>query len=141
VIYALAATPLGGLSDRIGRKPVVIAGWIIYAIVYLGFAAARSKVAPWGLLAIYGLYQAMTEGVTKALVSDVVSKDQRAGAIGLLYTVAGLGQLVASLAAGALWNYRIAGLHAPFVVGALAAIVAVPVVLTVHARTDPERAI
>jgi MFS family permease len=141
VIYALAATPLGGLSDRIGRKPVVAAGWIVYALVYLGFAASRSSAAPWGLLAIYGLYQAMTEGVTKALISDVVSKDQRAGAIGLFYTVAGLGQFLASVIAGALWNHHIAGLHAPFVVGAVAAMLAVPVVLTVPgARSEVEAA-
>lgn len=132
VIYALAATPLGGLSDRIGRKPVVAAGWLVYGLVYLGFAATRSSRAPWVLLATYGLYQAMTEGVTKAMISDVVSKDQRAGAIGLFYTIAGLGQFLASLMAGALWPHRWAGFHAPFVVGALAATVAVPVVLTVR---------
>jgi MFS family permease len=139
VIYALAATPLGGLSDRIGRKPVVAAGWLTYALVYLGFATTHSSLAPWILLAIYGLYQAMTEGVTKALVSDVVNKDQRAGAIGLFYTVAGLGQFLASVIAGALWSSRWMRFHAPFVVGALAAALAVPVVLTVRsARTAAE---
>jgi len=78
-------------------KTIVVAGWIVYAGVYFGFAAARTSIAPWILLPIYGLYQALTEGVTKALVSDVVPKDQRAGAIGLFYTVAGLGQFAASL--------------------------------------------
>ena len=135
VVYAIAAIPLGGLSDRIGRKPVVAAGWLVYAIVYLGFAATRSSLAPWGLLATYGLYQAMTEGVTKALISDVVSKDQRAGAIGLFYTVAGMSQFLASVVAGLLWSHQWIGLHAPFFVGALCAILAIPLVLTAPTRT------
>jgi MFS family permease len=138
VVYAIAAGPLGGLSDRVGRKPVVAAGWGVYALVYLGFGAARSSVAPWILMPVYGLYQALTEGVTKALVSDVVDKGQRAGAIGLYYTVAGLGQFAASLLAGSLWSARVGGLHAPFVVGAACAIVAVPVVLSI--RTGRETA-
>ena len=134
VVYAIAAGPLGGLSDRVGRKPVVAAGWLVYAAVYVGFASARSSAAPWMLLAAYGLYQALTEGVTKALVSDVVPKEQRAGAIGLFYTVAGLGQFAASLIAGILWTKHVGALHAPFVVGAACAALAVPVVLIV--RTD-----
>jgi len=103
--------------------------------VYIGFAATRSSLAPWGLLATYGLYQAMTEGVTKALISDVVSKDQRAGAIGLFYTVAGMSQFLASVVAGLLWSHQWIGLHAPFFVGALCAILAIPLVLTAPTRT------
>jgi MFS family permease len=133
VVYALAATPLGGLSDRIGRKPVVAVGWLVYAGVYFGFAAARSSVAPWVLMPIYGLYQALTEGVTKALISDVVPEDQRAGAIGLFYTVAGLAQFAASLFAGILWSRSLLGLHAPFAIGAACALAAIPVILMLSA--------
>ncbi len=100
VVYALGAMPLGEISDRIGRKLVVMAGWIVYAAAYLGFALAKSSTAPWILLGVYGLYQALAEGITKALIADVVRKDQRAGAIGSFYTVTGLGQLVASVAVG-----------------------------------------
>ena len=134
VVYALAATPLGKLSDRIGRKPVVAAGWIIYAGVYLGFAGAKSMTAPWVLLGIYGLYQALTEGVTKALIADIVPKHQRAGAIGLFYTVTGLGQLVASVAAGALWNVRLfhGSLMVSFLIGAVCAAAAVPLMASVR---------
>ncbi len=117
-IYALGSLPLGSLSDRIGRKPLLVGGWTIYALIYLAFAITHSSAAPWTLLACYGLYQAMSEGVSKALVADLVGPDMRAGAIGLFYTVAGLGQLFASLLAGFTWNVRIGGLMAPFLFGA-----------------------
>lgn len=132
-VYAAAALPLGRLSDRIGRKPVVIAGWITYAAVYFGFAVAHAWIAPWLLLGSYGLYQAFSEGVTKAMVSDVVSPRQRAGAIGLFYTVSGVGQLVASVMAGLVWNVKLAGGHVmlAFALGTVFALMAVPVIATV----------
>ena len=83
-----------------------------------------TPTAPWFLLATYGLYQAFTEGVTKAMVSDVVAPDQRAGAIGLFYTVSGFGQLAASIVAGFTWDIHL--LHGrvmfPFAFGAACAI-------------------
>jgi len=132
VVYSLAAAPLGHLSDRIGRKPVVAAGWVVYAAVYLGFALARTPLAPWMLFPAYGLYQALTEGVTKALASDLVPRHQRAGAIGLLYTVAGLGQFLASVIAGALWPVVLGPLHAPFFAGAVCAVAAVPLLMSIR---------
>jgi MFS family permease len=133
-IYALGAMPLGNLSDRIGRKPVVVAGWIVYAAVYLGFSVAKSSAAPWVLLGIYGLYQALTDGVTKALIADVVPKEQRGGAIGLYYTMTGVGQLVASVTAGALWHIRLfdGSVMPSFLVGAICAAAAVPIVASVR---------
>jgi MFS family permease len=124
VVYAAMATPLGSLSDRIGRRPVVVAGWIVYAAVYLGFAMIAHTLGPWILFGIYGLYQALTEGVTKAMVSDVVASHQRAGAIGLFYTVSGFGQLLASLIAGWTWNFKLleGRLMFPFVFGAACAV-------------------
>jgi MFS family permease len=134
VVYALGAMPLGKLSDRIGRKPVVMSGWIVYAVVYLGFSLAKSSAAPWVLLGVYGLYQALTEGVTKALIADVVPKAQRAGAIGLFYAVTGIGQLVASVAAGALWQVRLFNgtLMATFLIGSVCALAAVPLIASVR---------
>jgi len=134
VVYAIGAMPLGKLSDRIGRKPVVIAGWLVYAAVYLGFSMAKSSAAPWVLLGVYGVYQALTEGVSKALIADVVPKEQRAGAIGLFYTVTGVGQLVASVAAGALWHVRLfhGSVMASFALGSICAALAVPVILGVR---------
>lgn len=132
VVYTLSAAPLGGLSDRFGRKPVIAAGWIIYALVYLGFALTHSSRAPWILMSIYGLYWALTEGVTKAFVADVVRAHQRAGAIGLFYTASGVMQFLASLLAGILWNERwFDTLLAPFALGAICAALAIPIILTV----------
>lgn len=123
-VYAAAATPLGKLSDVIGRRPVVMIGWLVYAAVYMGFATVGHAGGPWLLLAVYGLYQALTEGVTKAMVSDVVASEQRAGAIGLFYTVSGLGQLIASLIAGRTWDIRLVNgtVMFPFAFGAVCAL-------------------
>ena len=133
-VYALAAAPLGKLSDRVGRKPVIVAGWLIYALVYLGFASARSKAAPWGLLAVYGLYQALTEGVSKALISDVVPPEQRGGAIGMFYTATGACQLAANLMTGALWHVWLADhrLLAGLLPGVIGPLIAIPILLAVY---------
>jgi MFS family permease len=135
-VYAVLSAPLGKLSDHVGRKSVVIAGWMVYAVVYFGFAAARSAAAPWALLAAYGAYQALTEGVTKALIADVVDKRQRAGAIGLFYTVLGFGQLAASVIAGSLWNRRWLTLdaNAGLLFGAACALIAALALLLVPLR-------
>jgi MFS family permease len=136
LIYALASYPLGSLSDRIGRKPVIIAGWLVYAAVYFGFASTTSTLAPWLLFAAYGLYQALTEGITKAMIGDVVAKDQRAGAIGLYYTLAGVGQLIASVLAGYVWNVRVihGQVMVAFLIGSICALLAIPVILSVPLR-------
>ncbi|HWZ58669.1 MAG TPA: MFS transporter, partial [Gemmatimonadaceae bacterium] len=128
-VYALGAIPLGRLSDRIGRKPVLIGGWCTYAVVYLAFARANVAWAPWVLLPVYGLYQAFSDGVSKAMVSDVVPTQQRAGAIGLFYTVSGLGQLIASVVTGALWGLRLADgrVMVVFAISGVCALAAVPV--------------
>lgn len=137
VIYSVAAIPFGSLSDFVGRKFVIAGGWLIYSGIYLGFAMAHTSLAPWILLPIYGLYQALTDGVSKALVSDLAAKDQRAGAIGLFSTVSGLGQLAASVIAGLLWSTRIDGFHAPFLFGAICAVAAVPAILSLRNTMHP----
>lgn len=126
MVYALASSPFGALSDRIDRRWIIATGWFVYAAVYLGFGLAHAGWAAWILLAVYGIYQAMVEGVSKALVSDIVPSRQRAGAIGLIYTVAGFGQLFGSVVAGATWKRTVAGtpLRMPFAIAAAFAVVA-----------------
>jgi len=134
-VYAAAATPLGRLSDRVGRKPVILAGWLVFALVYGGFASACSRFAPWGLLAVYGFYQALTEGITKAMISDLVAPAQRGGAIGLFYTVTGTCQIAANLLTGALWyDIRLAShpLLAGLLPGVLGPLAAIPILLLVR---------
>src|SRR6266511_4330088 len=82
-IYTLFAGPLGALSDRIGRRKLVIAGWIAYGLVYLGFAFSQTGWQVWSLFALYGFYYAATEGTARALVADFVPERTRGTAYGL----------------------------------------------------------
>jgi MFS family permease len=136
-VFAATATQLGRLSDRIGRKPVIIAGWVVFAGVYLGFSAEGSSAQVWIWFAIYGLYQSLTDGVTKALITDVVEPDQRGGAIGIFYTITGVCQIAANLITGRLWNVWLLNHHlqAGLLTGAIAAIVAIPFLAMVRLRT------
>jgi MFS family permease len=104
LVKSAASTPGGVLSDRIGRKPLLIAGWLVYAAVYFGLAHARETWHAWALFAVYGLYFGMTEGVEKALVADLAPPDRRGAAFGWYNLALGLGALPASLIFGALWD-------------------------------------
>jgi MFS family permease len=99
----------------------LLGGLLLFAIVYAGFAAAHSIFAFAGLLAVYGVYMAATDGVGKAWVVDLVPADMRATGIGILGTVTGVSSLAASLAAGVLWDHF--GSAGPFFYGAGGALV------------------
>ena len=102
--YALISTPMGVLSDKIGRKRVITAGWLIYGLVYLGFALSGSIWQIWVLFAVYGIYYGICEGAAKAFVADMVPVERRGTAYGLYNGVVGLMALPASLIAGVLWG-------------------------------------
>jgi MFS family permease len=121
-IYAILAGPLGSLSDRVGRSKLMLVGWTIYGLVYLGFALSHTGMEIWILYAIYGVYYALTEGVAKALVADIVPQEQRGTAYGLFNAAIGFSALPASLAAGILW--QVVSPAAPFVFGASLALIA-----------------
>jgi len=104
LIYALSSFPFGILSDKIGRKKVLLLGYSIFFLVYLGFALAKSSILVWTLFPVYGLYYGLTDGVSKALVSDLAPKTLKATAFGTYYTVIGIVALPASLIAGLLWE-------------------------------------
>jgi MFS family permease len=104
LVKAVANTPGGILSDRIGRKPLIAAGWLVYAAVYFLFGRAGHAWQAWALFALYGLYFGLTEGVEKALVADLVPADRRGSAFGWYNLAIGIGALPASLLFGALWD-------------------------------------
>jgi MFS family permease len=94
----------GALSDRIGRKPLLLGGWLLYAGVYASFAEASGESAAWALFGVYGLFFGLTEGVAKAFVADLVPQGGRGRAYGVLGMVEGLLLIPSSLAAGWLWD-------------------------------------
>jgi len=120
IVYALASPGLGHLSDRLGRKGVMVGGLIVFALVYLGFAQAARHWEMWVLFGIYGLYIAATDGVGKALAVDLVPSGIRGSAIGLLGTVSGVATLIASSVAGMLWST--VGSWAAFAYGSVGAL-------------------
>ncbi len=115
-VYAAVSAPAGSISDRLGRKGVIMVGWAIYAITYLGLALASEAWHVWLLVALYGLYYGVAEGVTRAFVADIVPCERRGTAYGLYHTAVGLSLLPASLIAGWLWH--LVGPAAPFYFGA-----------------------
>jgi MFS family permease len=128
LVYAAVATPAGALSDRLGRKRMLLAGWFIYALTYLGFSLATEGWHAWLLMLVYGAYYGLTEGAAKALVADLVPTEARGTAYGVFNAAIGLTALPASLAAGILWQGIGAwggwGASAPFAFGAGMAFVA-----------------
>ncbi len=106
VVKTLASTPGGALSDRVGRRPLIVGGWLVYAAVYFAFGRATATWHIWALFAVYGVYFGLTEGVEKALVADLVPPERRGAAFGWYNLALGLGALPASLLFGALWQAR-----------------------------------
>lgn len=122
VVKSVSSTPGGILSDRLGRRPLIIAGWLIYAVVYLGFAFASTTWHAWLLFMVYGLYFGMTEGVEKALVADLVPARVRGAAFGWYNLTIGLAALPGSLLFG--WLWQVFGVQVAFLSGAGLALVA-----------------
>jgi MFS family permease len=120
--YAAVATPLGVVSDKLGRKKVISVGWLIYGLVYLGFALSTHIWQLWVLFAVYGVFYGFCEGAAKAFVADMVPAERRGTAYGLYNGVVGLMALPASLIAGIVWS-RIAP-AATFYIGAGLALIA-----------------
>jgi MFS family permease len=128
------SVPGGILSDRLGRKKVIVTGWIVYALVYAGFAFADSHWHAWALFAVYGIYFGLTEGVEKALVADFAPMHLRGSAFGLYHLIVGVSALPASLLFGLVWQKYSPG--AAFAMGAGLAMLA-SVMLTTLAVKKP----
>jgi MFS family permease len=119
LVYATASPSLGHLSDRWGRKPILAFGFVVFALVYSGFAFASELWHFWVLFAVYGLYMAATDGVGKAFAIDLVNPQQKATGVGVLGTVTGVTTLLASTFAGILWDHF--GSATPFLFGSAGA--------------------
>jgi MFS family permease len=124
--YAALALPAGALSDRIGRRPLLLVAWAVYALVYTGFAFAGQAWQLWLLFLAYGLYYASAEGTLKAWVASLVPVERRGAAYGLFAVATGLLTLPASVIAGVLWDRY--GPKPAFLFGAVLAAAALAVV-------------
>ena len=131
VIFSLIG---GDLSDKFGRKTLIFTGWIIYALVYGGFAFVNSAWQAWVLFIIYGIYFGLTEGVEKALVADLVSKEKRGTAYGFYNLAFSITVLPASIIFGALWTYY--GASTAFLFSAIISICAAILLLSVQTKNS-----
>jgi MFS family permease len=104
VVKSLSSTPGGALSDRVGRRPLIVSGWLLHAAVYAGFALATEAWHAWALFAVYGVVFGLTEGTEKALVADLVPPTRRGTAFGWYHGLVGVAALPASIVFGAVWD-------------------------------------
>ncbi|QKQ76438.1 MFS transporter [Nostoc sp. TCL240-02] len=123
IAYSFSAYPLGILSDRVGKFGLLVGGFFLYALVYLGFAFVQTPWQGWGLFALYGLHLGMSQGLLLALVADSIPANLRGTAFGFLNLAVGLALLPASLLAGGLWQTL--GAEMTFIAGSLFALAAV----------------
>jgi MFS family permease len=129
--------PFGALSDRVGRRGIIVSGWGIYALTYVGFAFASSEVHVWLLFTLYGLFYGLTEGVEKAFLADIAGPEERGRAFGWFNFAVGIGALPASLLFGFIWQW--VGPGAAFGFGAgTAALAAVLLLLLVRPAKTAE---
>ena len=126
LIYALVSSPAGVLSDKIGRKNLILSGLFIYSLVYLGFAFANKSVHVWILFALYGVYYGLADGAMRAYVADLVKIERRATAFGIYHGAVGLTALPASLIFG--WLWQSAGVPVAFGLGAALAFLALLII-------------
>jgi len=104
IVKMLSSMPGGAWSDKVGRRKVIIAGWTVYSLIYLGFAFARHQWHIWSLFTLYGIYFGLTEGTEKAFVADLVPSELRATAYGLYNFAIGIAAFPASFIMGELWQ-------------------------------------
>ena len=141
LVITVVATPAGSLSDRIGRRRLIIGGWLIYAAIYFGFAAASSAWQVYLLYIAYGLYFGLAFGTSNAMVADLVPENVRGTAYGTYNAVIGLLAFPASFIAGILWqgigNFAGFGPSAPFLFGGSLALIAAILMAVWMPRVTP----
>lgn len=103
-VYALAAMPMGILSDKLGRRRVLAVGWFVYALVYIGFALSSTVWQVWVAFAFLGIYASIVEGVSRAFVADMAPAEMRGTAYGMYYSVVGISVLIGGILGGVVWD-------------------------------------
>lgn len=121
-VYAIFSIPAGIISDKIGPKKLLLAGFLLFALIYLFFGLITKSLFLWLLFPFYGIYMALTEGVSKAYISNLVPQEKIGTAFGIYQTTIGLCAFFASWIAGMLWSY--VGISSPFIFGSMMAILA-----------------
>lgn len=127
IVSVLLAIPIGVLSDKIGKEKILIAGFLIYAVVYYGFGATNSVRAIVALFALYGLYSAATDGIQKAFISDMIDKNKKGTGLGIYNALLGITLLPASVIAGLLYDKVNSSI--PFYFGAVTALISAVLML------------
>lgn len=135
VVKSGASVGGGLVADRLGKRSVIAAGWLVYAAVYAGFAVATSMPAIVSLFLVYGLYFGLTEGVEKALVADLAPAARRGFAFGVYNALVGVGALAASVVFGLMWE-RVSPAAAFWLGATLALTAALLLGLVVRPRAD-----
>jgi MFS family permease len=137
LVYALAAVPFGSLSDKIGRIKTLTIGWAAFALVYLGFAITTHAGFIWLLYGFYGIYYATNEGVSRAMLADIVPSENRGKAFGIYGMTIGLAALPASFLAGILWDKF--GAAVPFYFGSTMALAALVLLIIFSKKLTSSR--
>ena len=128
LVEALLGYSAGALADRIGRLPLLISGYLVFAVVYLGFGMIGGHAIweIWVLFFLYGGYSVLTKGAEKAFAADLVDPEKRGAQLGAFHTITGLALLPASVVAGILFDWNPS---APFLFSSLVAIVSAGLLL------------
>jgi MFS family permease len=137
-VAAVLSMPMGKLSDRIGRKNLLVPGYLTFALCYFGFAFADTMILMLAVFSLYGVFTAMITGVERAFVAEIAPVELKGTMLGLHSTVAGIALLPASVMAGLLWNRF--GDTVPFVFGACLSLLSAALLIVFMKggkKTDP----
>jgi MFS family permease len=136
VTYTLGAWPAGWLSDRRSKPVIAAIGYLVFAATYAVFASAPSRAALWGMMAMYGLYYALTSPVLRALVVETVSPESRGRAFGIFYFSSSIAALLSSVLTGTLW--KMFGPALPFYLSSALAVVGAAMLLAARGGRSSE---
>jgi MFS family permease len=136
IVYTVASWPAGRLADRLSKKWIAAAGYLVFALTYFVFAKAPSTNALWIAMAGYGFYYSLTDPVLRALVVSTVPAESRGRALGTFYFATSVATLLASLLTGYLWRWKHAGQPVPLYISSALALLAAGLLVLVSPRNN-----